>query len=96
MNEDSHLSSSLGALRIAVIGVGGIGSTFAFQLARYGHEVTAVARPGSTRLEQLRRDGGVINIKEERADLFVRDRLDEEITFDLVLVTLPITRPRRS
>ncbi len=89
MNQDSHLSSSAGALRVAVIGVGGIGSTFAFQLARYGHEVTAIARPGSARFEQLRRDGGVINVKDERADLFVTDRLDEGIPFDLVLVTLP-------
>ena len=45
-------------LRIAIIGIGGIGSTFAFQLVRAGHhEVTAVARPGSRRLEQLKRDG---------------------------------------
>ena len=90
MNEDSRQSSSPGALRVAVVGVGGIGSTFAFQLARHGHEVTAVARPGSTRFEQLRRDGGVINIKDERAELFVTDRLDEVIPYDLVLVTLPV------
>ena len=47
-------------LSIAVIGVGGFGSTFAFHLARAGHAVTVVARPGSARLEQLRRDKGVV------------------------------------
>ena len=54
-------------LRIAVLGAGRIGSTFAFQLARVGHhEVAVVARPGSTRFQQLRRDGGIVNIKGER------------------------------
>lgn len=32
-------------LQIALVGVGGIGSTFAFQLARAGHNVIAIARP---------------------------------------------------
>ena len=41
-------------LNVAVVGVGRIGSTFAFRLARAGHDVTAVARPGSSRLDQLR------------------------------------------
>lgn len=44
-----------GAVKIAVSGPGGIGSTFAFQLARAGHEVTVVAR--TKRLAQLQRDG---------------------------------------
>ncbi len=89
MNKNAPRSFSPVALRIAVIGLGGIGSTFAFQLARNTHDVTAVARPGSARLEQLRRDGGVINIKDERAELLVIDKLDEGIAYDLVLVTLP-------
>ena len=89
MNEDSSLSASSGALRIAIVGVGGIGSTFAFQLARHGHEVTAIARPGSARLGQLSRDGGVVDTRDERADMLVTDRLDEEVPYDLVLVTLP-------
>lgn len=77
------------SLRIAVLGVGGIGSTFAFQLARFGHhEVTAIARPGSVRLQQLQRDGGIVNTKGERAQMHVADALDEEIPYDLVLVTL--------
>ena len=90
MSKASARTSSPETLRIAVIGVGGIGSTFAFQLARTGrHAVTAIARPGSPRFEQLKRDGGVINIKNERAELSIADELDEEIPYDLVLVTLP-------
>ena len=89
MSEDFAHASSPKALHIAVIGVGGIGSTFAFQLARTGgHEVTAIARPGSPRLEQLKRDGGVVDVKGERAEVCVADRLDEEVPYDLVLVTL--------
>jgi len=76
-------------LRIAVIGVGGIGSTFAFQLARQGgHEVTAIARPGSGRLQQLRRDNAIVDIKGQRAGVLVAETLDETIPFDLILVTL--------
>ena len=77
------------ALRIAVIGVGGIGSTFAFQLARTGgHQVTAVARPGSLRLEQLMRAKGIVNTQDEQAKLEVVDKLEEQVSYDLVLVTL--------
>ncbi len=77
------------SLRIAVLGVGGIGSTFAFQLARNGqHDVTAIARSNSARLQQLQRDNGIINIKGERVDVRVTDTLDEQIPYDLVIVTL--------
>ena len=76
-------------LRIAILGVGGIGSTFAFQLARFGrHQVTAIARPGSVRWQQLQRDHAVVNIKGERAEVLVADSLDEATPYDLVLVTL--------
>jgi 2-dehydropantoate 2-reductase len=75
-------------LKIAVIGVGGIGSTFAFQLARAGHDVTAIARPGSVRLQQLQRDGGIVNVKKERAGTRVIDSVDEQMSYDLVIVTL--------
>ncbi len=82
-----------GNLRIAVIGMGGIGSAFAFQLARTGHhEVTAIARPGSARLEQLKRDGGIVNTRDERADMHLADSLDESVPYDLILVTLPAHR----
>ena len=76
-------------LRIAVLGAGRIGSTFAFQLARAGHhEVTVIARPGSTRLRQLQRDGGIVNVAGERAELRVLDALDEQTPYDLLIVTV--------
>lgn len=78
-----------GSLRIAVIGVGGIGSAYAFQLARTGHhDVTAIARAGSLRFQQLQRDLGIVNVRGERAQMRVADELDEGTTYDLVLVTL--------
>ncbi len=76
-------------LKIALIGVGGIGSTFAFQLARVGrHEITAVARPNSKRLQELQRDNGIIDTKDRHAAMGVTDTLDETIAYDLVIVTL--------
>ena len=57
-------------LRIAIVGAGQIGSAFAFQLARIGgHDVGVVARPGSTRLRQLRRDGAIVDVKGEQASV---------------------------
>lgn len=76
-------------LRIAVLGVGNIGSTFAFQLVRAGrHDVTVIARPGSRRLKQLQRDEAIIDVKGERASVRVADALDEQTPYDLVIVTL--------
>jgi len=76
-------------LRIAVLGVGKIGSTFAFQLARTGgHDVTVIARPGSVRLGQLERNNAIIDIKGERASVRVSSELDEQAPYDLVIVTL--------
>jgi 2-dehydropantoate 2-reductase len=74
-------------LEIAVIGVGGIGSTFAFHLAKAGHKVTVVARPGSPRLKQLQRDQGVVPSSGPRAKMTVADQLDEATPYDLVVVT---------
>ena len=80
---------SFSPLRIAVIGAGAIGSTFAFQLARVGgHDVTAVARPGSIRLQQLEREQAIVKSSEERVTVRVCDTLDEGVGYDLVLVTL--------
>lgn len=77
------------SLRIAVIGVGGIGSAFAFQLARVGgHQVTAVARPGSLRFTQLERDAGIVKTDGEYVELQIRDALEEQVPYDLILVTL--------
>jgi 2-dehydropantoate 2-reductase len=65
---NSSQASPTESLRIAVLGVGGIGSTFAFQLARVGgHDVTVIGRPNSRRLQQLQRDKGIVNINGERA-----------------------------
>lgn len=76
-------------LRIAVLGVGRIGSTFAFHLARVGrHDVTVIARPGSVRLRQLERDGAIVDVKGERAVVRVADALDRQTPYDIVIVTL--------
>lgn len=76
------------AERIAVVGCGKIGSTFAFHLADAGHDVTAIARPGSPRLAQLRRDGAVVDVNGRRVNLTVADELDTSTPYDLVIVTL--------
>ncbi|MEV5648244.1 2-dehydropantoate 2-reductase N-terminal domain-containing protein [Nocardia sp. NPDC052254] len=73
-------------LRIAVIGPGGIGSTFAFQLAQAGHDVTVVAR--GTRRQQLHRDRAIVRTTGERAGVQVADQLDISTEWDLVLVTV--------
>jgi 2-dehydropantoate 2-reductase len=76
-------------LRIAMIGVGGIGSAFAFQLSRQGgHEVTVIARTGSSRSQQLRRDGAIVDVKGQRAEVLAAETLDGSIPYDLVLVTV--------
>ena len=76
-------------LHIAVVGVGKIGSAFAFHLAgQGGHDVTVVARPGSPRFQQLVRDGAIIDVKGRRAAVRVAAALDEAVAYDLVIVTL--------
>lgn len=76
-------------LRIAVVGAGRIGSAFASRLARTGgHDVTAVARPGSARLAQLRRAGAIVDVDGARAEVRVADALDEQTPYDLVIVTV--------
>ena len=76
-------------LRIAVIGAGKIGSTFASRLVRVGgHDVTVIARPDSMRLRQLRRDGAIVERGGERAAVGVADVLDEQAPFDLLIVTV--------
>ena len=82
-------SPSRSPLKLGILGPGKIGSTFAFQLARVGkHDVTVVGRSGSERLQQLQRDGGVIDVNDERADMVAVDALDEEVPYDLLIVTL--------
>ncbi len=75
-------------LSIAVLGCGNIGSAFVSRLARAGHEVTAIARPGSTRLRQLCRDGGIVETDGSRTKVQVVDQLDLKVSYDLLIVTL--------
>ena len=82
-------SPSRSPLKIGILGPGKIGSTFAFQLARVGkHDVTVIARPGSERFRQLQRDGGVIDVNGDHADMVAVDTLDEDVPYDLLIVTL--------
>lgn len=73
-------------MQIAIIGPGGIGSTFAFRLSRAGHDVTVIAR--GRRLEQLRGDGAIVTADGQRAGIRVAAVLDESMPYDLVLVTV--------
>ncbi len=83
------MPASPSPLQIAVLGAGRIGSAFASRLARIGgHDVTVIARPGSTRLQQLERDGAIVDVKEGRASVRIGSMLDEQIPYDLVIVTL--------
>ncbi|MDC3959617.1 ketopantoate reductase family protein [Polyangium jinanense] len=77
-------------MKIAVLGPGGIGSTFAFELARAGHEVTVVAR--GKRLEQLQRDRAIVTVAGERAAVSVNATLDTTTEWDLVLVTVLVSQ----
>lgn len=73
-------------MKIAVLGPGGIGTTFAFQLARAGHEVTVIGR--GKRLADLRREKAVVTSSGERAAVEVRDALEPTTPWDLVLVSV--------
>jgi 2-dehydropantoate 2-reductase len=77
-------------MRIAIIGPGAIGSTFAWRLAQAGHDVTVVAR--GARLRQLEQDQGVVLNTGQRAEVTVRSALDEAVPWDLVLVTVLATQ----
>ena len=76
------------ALSVAVLGVGGIGSTYAYYLSRAAHRVTVIARPGSTRLTQLTHDQAIVLHTGEQAAVTVVDRLDEQIVYDVVVVCM--------
>ena len=73
---------------IAVVGVGAIGSTFAYRLARAGHDVTVIARADSARLASLLRDRAIVLKTGERAAVRVASAIDERFPYDLVLVTV--------
>ena len=71
-----------------MLGVGRIGSAYGYHLARAGHHVTAIARPGSTRLAQLTADRAIVLQSGERAAVTPADRLDEQAAYDVVIVCL--------
>jgi 2-dehydropantoate 2-reductase len=73
-------------MKIAVFGPGGIGTTFAFQLARAGHDVTVIGR--GKRLEQLQRDQAIVTSSGARAAVAVRGALDATTPWDLLLVSV--------
>jgi 2-dehydropantoate 2-reductase len=73
-------------MRIAIIGPGAIGSVYAFQLSRAGHDVTVVGR--GDRLEWLRNEGAILLKSGQRAAVTVADALDASSPWDLVLVTV--------
>ena len=75
-------------LSVAVLGVGRIGSTFAYHLARAGHLVTAIARANSARLAQLTADKAIVLHTGERAAVTPADRLDEQTAYDVVVVCM--------
>lgn len=73
-------------MQIAIVGTGAIGSTFAHQLARAGHDVTVIAR--GARLAELQRDGAIVLASGERTPVRVSPTLDTAVAHDLVLVTV--------
>jgi len=73
-------------MKIAILGTGSIGSTFAFQLARHAHQVTVIAR--GKRLEQLQAEQAIVTVSGEREAVTVSAALDPAIDFDLVLVVV--------
>ena len=75
-------------LSIGVLGVGNIGSTFAYFLSKAGHSVTAIARPRSTRLAQLERSNAIILQTGESSPVTPVDHLDPSTPFDLLIVTV--------
>lgn len=77
-------------MRIAVLGAGAIGSTFAWYLARGGHQVTVIAR--GARLARLQADQGLTMASGERTPVDVAAALDEAMPWDLVLVTVLATQ----
>jgi 2-dehydropantoate 2-reductase len=77
-------------MQIAIVGPGAIGSVFAFQLARAGHDVTVVAR--GARLAFLEHEKAIVLGSGERAAVGVSAALDTDVSWDLVLVTVLATQ----
>lgn len=78
-------------MRIAIFGAGAIGSIFAYQLGRAGHDVTVIAR--GARLASLRQTNTIdvrhlISGKEDSVPVHVSDTLERDVPWDLLLVTV--------
>jgi 2-dehydropantoate 2-reductase len=73
-------------MKIAILGPGAIGSTFAYHLARAGHDVTVIAR--GARLAWLQKERAIVTTTGRRAPVEVSDALDTTVVWDLVLVTV--------
>ncbi|KAH7383275.1 ketopantoate reductase PanE/ApbA-domain-containing protein [Pyrenochaeta sp. MPI-SDFR-AT-0127] len=79
--------------KIAIVGAGAVGSTWAVHLARAGHDVTVVAR--GSRLARIQEDGNAIVSKGKEKDtttnktlVSVATALDPKETWDLVFVSI--------
>jgi 2-dehydropantoate 2-reductase len=73
---------------IAIYGLGSIGTTYAYKLAKSNHQITCIAR--GDRYKQLIQDNGKITTENnDVVKVFaVHDHLDETISYDLILVTV--------
>jgi 2-dehydropantoate 2-reductase len=77
-------------MKIAILGAGAIGSTFAWYLSRAGHDVTVVAR--GARLLWLQNERAIVRQDGERANVTVAASLETATDWDLVLVTVLATQ----
>jgi 2-dehydropantoate 2-reductase len=77
-------------MKIAILGPGAIGSTFAFQLSRAGHDVTVIAR--GARLQWLEKERAIVRSDGARAAVTVARAVDPAVPFDLLLVTVLATQ----
>lgn len=73
-------------MKIAVLGAGAVGSSFAAALARAGHDVTLIAR--GARLAALRGRKGIALASGETVTVTVAAELDGTTAWDFVLVTV--------
>lgn len=73
-------------MQIAIVGPGAIGSTFAWHLARAGHDVSVVAR--GQRLQWLEQERAIVRADGERTAVTVAATLDTTVAWDLVIVTV--------
>lgn len=89
MSETSPLlANATKPLNVAILGTGNIGSTVASQLSQAGHDVTAIARPNSTRLAQLTLSKAIITTSGSTAPITPASSLDPEVPYDLLIITL--------